>query len=360
MNLPYSKLLRWLLLLAFMCVCPLSQAQDAAATYPNKPIKIISPFAPGGATDILARILAQKLGDAWKQTIIVDNKVGGNGLIGVQDVLRSAPDGTTLLMGSVSSLAINTAMMKNPPYDPRRDFTAIAGAYTANHVWLVRPNFPARTFGEFIAYMQKNPGKVNISQASTPVKIQLAALQKMAGVDFVEVPYKTLGPTITDVISGTLDMTLLDTGAGNDVVTVKLEEGQDGAFSLNLKAGDDTSPLTVRDVVERHGGALWFERERARQEAFFRFLLPLAGEAAPLEGLVQRLDTRPSATEKAMAQRLSGTLKTAAEAAASLGISPQAVGMWARRPGAPAVWIWPMISRLALMVRLRSPSISCI
>ena len=184
----------------------------------GKSIRIVVPLGVGTGTDTVTRLIAPKLSAILGQPVIVDNKIGGNGLIGVQEVLRAAPDGTTLLMGSVSSLAINTAMMKNPPYDPRRDFTAIAGAYTANHVWLVRPNFPARTFGEFIAYMQKNPGKVNIGQASTLVKIQLAALQKMAGVEFVEIPYKALSTAITDVISGVLDMTLVDTGAALTMV----------------------------------------------------------------------------------------------------------------------------------------------
>lgn len=204
----------------------------------GKTIRIVVPLSVGTGTDTVTRLIAPKLSAILGQPIIVDNKVGGNGLIGVQDVLRSAPDGTTLLMGSVSSLAINTAMMKNPPYDPRRDFTAIAGAYTANHVWLVRPNFPARTFGEFIAYMQKNPGKVNIGQASTLVKIQLAALQKMAGVDFVEVPYKTLGPTITDVISGTLDMTLIDTGAA----LTQVKSGQLRALAVSSPKRNPFAP----------------------------------------------------------------------------------------------------------------------
>ena len=204
----------------------------------GKTIRIVVPLSVGTGTDTVTRLIAPKLSAILGQPVIVDNKVGGNGLIGVQEVLRATPDGTTLLMGSVSSLAINTAMMKNPPYDPRRDFTAIAGAYTANHVWLVRPNFPARTFGEFITYMQKNPGKVNIGQASTLVKIQLAALQKMAGVEFVEVPYKTLGPTITDVISGVLDMTLIDTGAA----LTQVKSGQLRALAVSSPKRNPFAP----------------------------------------------------------------------------------------------------------------------
>ena len=204
----------------------------------GKPIRIVVPLSVGTGTDTVTRLIAPKLSAILGQPVIVENKVGGNGLIGVQEVLRAAPDGTTLLMGSVSSLAINTAMMKNPPYDPRRDLTAIAGAYTANHVWLVRPGHPARTFGEFIAYMQKNPGKVNIGQASTLVKIQLAALQKMAGVEFVEVPYKTLGPTITDVISGILDMTLIDTGAA----LTQVKSGQLRALAVSSPKRNPFAP----------------------------------------------------------------------------------------------------------------------
>ena len=184
-----------------------------AQTGAVKPITLIVPAGAGNGTDIITRMFAPKLAAIVGKPVIVVNRAGANGLIGMQDVMRAAPDGNTLLVGSVSSLAINMAIMKNPPYDPRRDLTPIAGAYVANHVWVVRPSFPARNFAEFIAHAKKNPGKVSVGSASTLVKIQLAALEKMADIELLTVPYKAVGAATTDLLGGTLDMTLLETGS---------------------------------------------------------------------------------------------------------------------------------------------------
>ncbi len=179
----------------------------------GRPIRLIVPAGAGNGTDIITRSFAPKLSAILGQPVVVENKAGANGLVGVQEVIRAAPDGHTLLVASVSSLAINMAMMKNPPYDSRRDFTPIAGAYVANHVWVVRPSFPAQTFQEFLAYAKQNPAKVTVGAASTLVKIQVAAIQKMAGIELLEVPYKAIGAATTDVLGGTIDMTLLETGS---------------------------------------------------------------------------------------------------------------------------------------------------
>ena len=120
-----SQLRHSLVLLVLVLLSPTSNAQDAAATYPNRPIKIISPFAPGGATDILARILAQKLGEAWKQTIIVDNKAGGGGVIAATEVARAEKDGYTLLLGSVGPVEVLPSVMKKLGYDSETDFAAV-------------------------------------------------------------------------------------------------------------------------------------------------------------------------------------------------------------------------------------------
>ncbi len=177
----------------------------------GKPLRLVLPLSTGTLTDTVCRMIAPKLSAILNQPVVVDNKPGGNGLIGVQEVLRAAPDGNTLLAASVSSLAINMALLKNPPYDSRRDFTPIAGAYVANHVWMVKPSFPARTFPEFIAYAKKNPGKISAGHFSTLVKIQYAAIEKMAGIELLQVPYKAIGPALTDLMGGTLDLCLTDT-----------------------------------------------------------------------------------------------------------------------------------------------------
>jgi len=181
-----------------------------AQTASGRAIRLVVPLSAGTTSDFVARLIAPHLSANLGQSVVVENKAGANGVIGVQDVLRSPPDGNTLLLGSVSPLAINMALVKNLPYDPRRDLTPIASGYSANHVWTVKSTFPARTMAEFIAYAKQNPGRVSIGHSSSLVMIQISALAKMAGIEVLPVPYKVTGATITDVLGGTLDVTLLD------------------------------------------------------------------------------------------------------------------------------------------------------
>jgi tripartite-type tricarboxylate transporter receptor subunit TctC len=160
----------------------------------------------------MTRIIAPRLGVILGQTVIVDNKPGANGVLAVQDVMRSPADGTTMMMGSVSPLAINMALVKNLPYDPRRDLTPIATAYSANHAWVVNAALPVRSIPELIAYAKERPGKVSAGHSSSLVQIQLFALQKAAGVELLMVPYKSTATNITDLIGGTVDLSLLDMG----------------------------------------------------------------------------------------------------------------------------------------------------
>jgi len=208
MNLPYSKLLRWLLLLSFMCVCPLSQAQDAAATYPNKPIKIISPFAPGGATDILARILAQKLGDAWKQTIIVDNKAGGGGVIAAGEVARAEKDGYTLLLGSVGPVEVLPSVMKKVSYDSERDFAGVDILVNVENVVVVNNQLPVKNISELIAYAKANPAKLHSGSSgiATTGHLSLEVFNQIAGTDIVHVPYRGGAPVTTALLAGDIQM----------------------------------------------------------------------------------------------------------------------------------------------------------
>jgi tripartite-type tricarboxylate transporter receptor subunit TctC len=208
MNLPYSKLLRWLLLLAFMCVCPLSQAQDAAATYPNKPIKIISPFAPGGATDILARILAQKLGDAWKQSVIVDNKAGGGGVIAAGEVARAEKDGYTLLLGSVGPVEVLPSVMKKVSYDSERDFAGVDILVNVENVVVVNNQLPVKNISELIAYAKANPGKLHSGSSgiATTGHLSLEVFNQIAGTDIVHVPYRGGAPVTTALLAGDIQM----------------------------------------------------------------------------------------------------------------------------------------------------------
>lgn len=178
----------------------------------GRPIRIVVPLPAGSSNDYVTRVLAPYLSTSLGHPVIVDNKAGANGVIGTQDVLRSKPDGNTLLLGSLSPLAINVALVKNLPYDPRRDLTPIAGVSLTNHVLLVKSTFPARTFAEFIAYAKQRPGKISIGYSTSAVQVQIATMSKLAGIGLLAVPYKGTPATITDVLGDTLAATLVDPG----------------------------------------------------------------------------------------------------------------------------------------------------
>lgn len=185
-------------------------SESVIAQTAPRTIRLVVPLGTGSPSDAVARLLAPHLSTGLGTTMVVDNKVGGNGIIGVQDVIRSPTDGSTLLLGSVSPLAINMALVKNLPYDPRRDLTPITGAYTAIHVLIVKASHPARTFAEFIEYAKQRPGRVSVGHSATLVKAQILAINKRAGIELQEVPYKGMATTLTDVLGGTLDATFYD------------------------------------------------------------------------------------------------------------------------------------------------------
>lgn len=187
--------------LAAPCV---ARAQSA------RPLRLIVTLAPGSAIDIAARIVAPQLSMALAQPVIVDNKVGGDSVIGMMDMLRAPHDGNTLFLGSLSPLAVNVALVPNLPYDPRRDLQAIAGAFTTNHVLVVKSSFPAQSFPAFLDHARAARQPLSIGHATTLVQAQIATLSRMAGITLLPVPYRGTPATIADVLGGTLDATLLD------------------------------------------------------------------------------------------------------------------------------------------------------
>lgn len=175
-------------------------------------IRMIVPLPAGTSNDFATRTIAPFMGQALGQNIIVENKAGANGTIAMADLMRSPPDGSTLMCGSLSPLATNMAFVKNLPYDPRRDVTAIAGSTLTNHVLVVRADSPFKTFADFIAFARKHPGKVDIGVSTSIVRLQIATINKMAGVFLIPIPYRGTPATITDVLGGILHATLTDPG----------------------------------------------------------------------------------------------------------------------------------------------------
>ena len=181
-----------------------------AQSYPNRPIKLVSPFAPGGGTDILGRLIAPKLSELLGGTMIVENRAGAGGNVGAQAVARSEPDGYTLLMG-VNSYTINAHLQKNVPFDMKKDFTPIGMVATSPFLVVVNPSVPAQTIQEFVAYAKANPGKLNYGSAGAGTAPHLAGelFKLRAGIDMTHVPYQGSGPNVTGLLRGDVQMSAI-------------------------------------------------------------------------------------------------------------------------------------------------------
>ena len=174
-----------------------------AQAYPNKPVKLVVPFPPGGGTDIVSRLIAQKLSEAWQQTVIVDNKPGANTLIGTEFVAKAPSDGYTLLMASPSH-TINPSLYKNLRFDTQKEFSGAAIVAIGPLVLAVNPSVPAKNVRELIELAKAQPGKISYASAGTGSSTHLAGelFENLSGVDMMHVPYKGTAPAITDLIGG--------------------------------------------------------------------------------------------------------------------------------------------------------------
>ena len=184
-----------------------TDARDPVADYPGRPVRLVANAPPGGGTDILARLVALKLGDAWGQSVIVDNRSGGGGIIGTETVARAQPDGHTLLM-SFTSHVINPSLHSKLPYDTLRDFAAIAFVATVPNILVVHPSVPVQSVGELVNYVRARPGQVSYASAGSGSANHLAAVlfESMVGAKLLHIPYKGGAPAQADVIAGHVPM----------------------------------------------------------------------------------------------------------------------------------------------------------
>jgi tripartite-type tricarboxylate transporter receptor subunit TctC len=197
----------WLTAIAatiLLCVAP----HSASAAYPDRPIRLIVPFAPGGSTDILGRILAEALHPILGQTIIVENRPGAGGNIGGDFVSRAAPDGYTLLLAAAGPTVINPSLYRNMPYDPAKDLAPITCLEREHNLMVVGNSTPAKTLQEFLTYARAHPGKLSFGSPGNGSPAHLAGelLDQKAGLKMQHVPYKGTGPAITDLVAGHIDM----------------------------------------------------------------------------------------------------------------------------------------------------------
>ncbi len=243
-----------------------------AQSYPSKPISFVVPFGPGSGSDLIARIIGQRLGVVLGQSVIIENKPGGNGAIAAVQVARSVPDGYTILLGSNSPMSAAPSLNKAIGYDPIKDFIALCRIGSFTQMLLVNPDIPVKSIQELVAYAKANPGKLSFASVSASSVVAGETLKRAAGIDLLHVPYRSSPPAVQDVLSGRVSMVFTDmatglphhrSGALRGLATTRLqrsalvpelptldEAGVTG-FDMDSWAGFFLPANTPRDIVTR-------------------------------------------------------------------------------------------------------------
>ena len=205
----FRSLLAAMAVAAVAAVAHPALAADAAA-FPSKPVRLIVPFTPGGSTDILARAIGQKLSESWRQPVVIENRPGAGGAIGMELAAKAPADGTTMVMGHIGTLAANPALYRSLSYDPVRDFAPVTLVAMVPNVLVVGPATPSRSVAEFVALAKSKPGKLDYGSGGNGSAAHLAMeyFKLKAGVDLQHVPYKGTAPALTDLLGGQIAVIL--------------------------------------------------------------------------------------------------------------------------------------------------------
>jgi tripartite-type tricarboxylate transporter receptor subunit TctC len=233
------------------CLAPQALPAHAQPTnYPSRPIRLVVPFTPGGSTDILARAIGQELTKAWGQSVVVENVPGAGGAIGADKVAKAAPDGYTLLMGHIGTLAVNPSLYPRLPYNPLKDFAPVAWVARVPNVLVVHPGVPARTARELVTLARSQPGRLNYGSGGNGSAANLATeyLKLQTGTAIVHIPYRGTAPAVTDLIAGQTQ--LLFTGV--PAVIGQLRAGQLRALAVSSPQRVEALP-DVPTVAEALG-----------------------------------------------------------------------------------------------------------
>jgi tripartite-type tricarboxylate transporter receptor subunit TctC len=250
--------MRWLRLVLAASLLPLIPAGDAQALYPERTLRIVVPFAPGGGTDVVARTLAQEMAKDLGVSVFIENKPGAGTIIGTQTVAASAADGYTLLMGTFSH-AVNVSLTANLPYDPHRDFAAVAMIARSFNIVVVNPKSPIRSVADLIAAAKADPDKLSYGTFGVGTSAHLAGelFKNLARVNLTAVPYKGAAPAITDLIGGQIDVMFTTVASAASLV----ESGKLRAIAVTSAERSPAFPqlLTVAEAgVPGYAAESWY------------------------------------------------------------------------------------------------------
>ncbi len=229
---------RRVLALAAVASTPAARAQPAGAGFPDRPLRLVVPFPPGGPNDVIARVLARKMSALLGQPVVVENRSGGGGVVGTDAVAKSAPDGHTFAVTSAGALAIAPGLLPSIPYQVGRDLAPVALVATVPELLAVHPGVPASTLVELVAHARARPGRLNFASSGNGSMPHLAgeALRFAAGVEIAHVPYRGAAPAVTDLVAGQVQMMFAD-------LPVLLAPVRSGALRAIALAGAERSPL---------------------------------------------------------------------------------------------------------------------
>jgi tripartite-type tricarboxylate transporter receptor subunit TctC len=229
-----------------------------AQPYPNKSVTIVVPFAAGGATDILARVVGQHLGEVLGQPVVVDNKPGAGGNIGGAFLVKSAPDGYTLYMGAVGTQTINPFLYKKMSFDPIKDMAAISRVANVPNLLVAHPGKPYKTVPELIAYAKANPGKVNFGSSGSGTSVHLSGelFKALAKVEMTHVPYKGSGPAMADLLGGQID--IMFDNMPSALPHVKAGKLVPLAVTTSKRAPELPDTPTIGEFVKGYEATSWF------------------------------------------------------------------------------------------------------
>lgn len=205
----------------------------AQTAWPTKAVRFVVPFAPGGTSEIVARSVAAELTKQLGQSVYVENKPGGAGVLAMQEVAKAPPDGHTIILGHVGTLAVNPTMLKNQPYDVNKDFIPVTLLAKVPNVFVIHPDVPAKNFQEFVAYVKKNPGQLNYGSAGNASAGHLAMeyLKLVTGMFITHIPYRGTGPQLTDLLSGRTQAS----SAGLPAMSAHIKAGKLRAIAVGTK-----------------------------------------------------------------------------------------------------------------------------